>query len=450
MLASTLLAIVSALAPPAASIGKPYAEGLRANAADHIAERELSESLGFRRAAAAVPITLQTRSHHVDRVALGMGKSCPFDNDELIFQTEEPLFTASECAAVRAEAAAKIAAGAGSTFTMTNTNRDCAVHDLPQTLAWLNGGALGRVASLAATCFPSAVPSAESLWIYRGLVISYDAAAGLTHQPIHRDGALISCVVPLSARDEYEGGGTYVEPLGQAFALDQGCALLHPSAVRHAGHRITSGHRWVLVLFLNREEMHEGEHGRRFRARAQEYFAASQEEEEEEEGEEQEGEDLDDDEEEEEEEEEWEDADGEDGDEELECLLHALHATDESDHEVWYDLGARAHDLGDADEALRLYERAVALNSRDPLLLSNMGVALLELGRPREAFRCYRKALAADPHSVNARFNAGELLLELGKLDGLAALLSQAPEDAMQDEGLMSLKAELESAREPQ
>ena len=31
-------------------------------------------------------------------------------------------------------------------------------------------------------------------------------------------------------------------------------------------------------------------------------------------------------------------------------------------NEVWYDLGARAHDLGDTREALRLYERACALN----------------------------------------------------------------------------------------
>ena len=49
-----------------------------------------------------------------------------------------------------------------------------------------------------------AVADARSLWVYRGLVINYDAHAGLTHQPIHRDGALISCVVPLSTRDEYE------------------------------------------------------------------------------------------------------------------------------------------------------------------------------------------------------------------------------------------------------
>ena len=428
-----------------------YADGLRANAAEHISERELSESLGFQRAAAAVSVAVPIASHQVSKLALGMGDACPFCSDELIYETRTPLFSAAECAAVRGEASARISEGASSSFTMTSTNRDVAVHDLPETLAWLNGGALARVASLAATCFPGAVDRAESLWVYRGLVICYDAAAGLTHQPIHRDGALISCVVPLSASSEYEGGGTYVEPLERAFALEQGCALLHPSAIRHAGRRITSGHRWVLVLFLNGLELSEGDHGRRFHARARELLAASQEGEEEEEG----GEEEEEEEEEEgrfvlcdDDDEEEEDGDDEETDGEVQCLLHALQATDESDHEVWYDLGARAHDLGDTHEALRLYERACALNSRDPLLLSNMGVALLELGRPREAFRCYRRALRADAHDVNARFNAGELLLAMGKLHGLAALLAEAPEDAMRDEMMAALREELESSQD--
>ena len=157
-----------------------------------------------------------------------------------------------------------------------DTNRDVAVHELPRTLEWLNGGAFARVTSLALACFPGVVHDATALWIYRGLVIKYEAAAGLTHQPIHRDGALLSCVVPLSERTDYSGGGTFIEPLGRPLALEQGCALMHPSSVRHAGHRITEGERWVLVLFLNHDDMSPGEHGRRFRARAQECFADAQ------------------------------------------------------------------------------------------------------------------------------------------------------------------------------
>lgn len=385
-----------------------------------------------------------------------MGRDTPFHGDELVHASNEPLFTENECFAVRKEAAGMMAVGKQSSFTMTDTNRDVSLHDLPETLAWLNGGAFARVATLAARCFPSAVPDPASLYVYRGLVIHYDAAARLTHQPLHRDGALVSCVVPLSARAEYDGGGTYIEPLGDALTLDLGCALLHPSAVRHAGHRIRHGERWVLVLFMNRVTMHPAEHGRRFRARAQQWFAAEQaaqaamaeglaaeaaedralgrptfdEQQVEAEQDDEEAED-----------------EAEDEDEELHNLLLALCATDEQDHEVWYDLGAREHTRGKTAEALALYERADALNPRDAALLSNKGVALLELGRRREAFRCYRRALAADAHSVNARFNAGELLLEGGRLRALAALLSDAPVDAMEDERLAGLAEELCIAR---
>ena len=428
----------SAAAASGAHCHTSLAAGLQQNIAAHAAECAASAELGFARAAAAVPVP-PTQSFSINRAALGMGSSCPFESNDLVFACDEPIFTVGECEAVVTEAAAKISAGAKSTFTMTDTNEDVGLHDLPETLEWLNGGAFARVTSLAAACFPGAVDDPTQLFVYRGLCIHYDAAAGLTHQPIHRDGALISCVVPLSRRDEYDGGGTYLEPLGRSLALEQGCALVHPSSVRHAGHRITRGNRWVLVLFINHVTMRYGEHGRRFRARAQEVFeemqAAAEEQrldgEAEGDGEDEMG---------------SEDDVDVDEDEELQCLLHALEVTDEGDHEVWYDLGARAHEGGDTAEALRMYERADAINPEDPLLLGNLGVALLELNRPRDAFRTYRRALAIDPHNVNARFNACELMLETNRLGALRALLAEAPDDVMEDEGMQWLADELERA----
>lgn len=142
--------------------------------------------------------------------------------------------------------------------------------------------------------------------------------------------------------------------------------------------------------------------------------------------------------------------------------------TEESDHELFYDLGARAHDLGQTQEALRMYRRAEVshspsppsaaalqppriapppqeLNDKDPMLLSNMGVAMLELGEPRAAIRYYRRALAADPYNVNAYYNCGELLLELNRLRGLDALLKAAPDEVMAEPEMQELAAELES-----
>ncbi|KAL1507563.1 hypothetical protein AB1Y20_007183 [Prymnesium parvum] len=440
-------------------------EALRANVAEHAEERAHSRRLGFSpivfssppppstvhieprlvghspspplaaRARSCLP-PFGTHVHKVPRHTLGMGSQCPFDTDELIHATKHPVLTEAECEAIRQEAEERMAEGARSSFTMTETNRDVPVHEMPRTLRWLEEGGLLRLCSLARACFASAV-SERGLWVYRGLVIKYSFDEGLTHQPIHRDASLLSCLVPLSRSSEYEGGGTWIEPLGQSLVLEQGHALLHPSAVRHAGGRLRGGTRVVLVLFLNSHRMHFGEHGRRLRARAQNIFAAAQEAAEEREagapsaggGEEDAapaGEDDED-------------------DEELACLRFALEVTEESDHELFYDLGARAHDLGQTQEALRMYRRAEELNDKDPMLLSNMGVAMLELGEPRAAIRYYRRALAADPYNVNAYYNCGELLLELNRLRGLDALLKAAPDEVMAEPEMQELAAELES-----
>ena len=44
--------------------------------------------------------------------------------------------------------------------------------------------------------------------------------------------------------------------------------MLQASALRHAGHYISSGERWVMVLFLMADELRFGEHVRQFQARA--------------------------------------------------------------------------------------------------------------------------------------------------------------------------------------
>ena len=69
----------------------------------------------------------------------------------------------------------------------------------------------------------------------------------------------MTCVVPLNDMSEYTGGGTYMESLGYAVVLPRGHALMQASALRHAGHAIESGQRWVLVLFIIAEQMKYGE-----------------------------------------------------------------------------------------------------------------------------------------------------------------------------------------------
>ena len=133
-----------------------------------------------------------------------------------------------------------------------------------------------------------------------------------------------------------------------------------------------------------------------------------------------------------------------DSDGELRNLLHALHVSDGSDHEVLYDLGARSHELDRTDEAIAWYERAEALHPSDPLLLSNLGAAYLMDGRYRLAFRCFRTALALDPHDVNAMLNSLELLGAVGRTSGCKAMLAAAPEGVRKHPQIRELAAEYE------
>lgn len=201
--------------------------------------------------------------------ATGMGPACPFafasDRSDgrlpLVFETTQPLFSADECSMVVGEAARHFAAGrAGSGFTFDETSRSAAVADLPRTLDFVNTIALPRVAATASACFgEAAVGDPRRLHLYRAIVVHYDAAAGLTHQMTHRDHSLITCVVTLNDRREYEGGGTWVEALGHSLTPPRGHAMLQASALRHGGHTIESGQRWVMVLFMLAEELRYGE-----------------------------------------------------------------------------------------------------------------------------------------------------------------------------------------------
>ena len=56
-------------------------------------------------------------------------------------------------------------------------------------------------------------------------------------------GSLISMIIALNAPAHYAGGGTHIESLDRDVVVGEGCALLHPSALRHAGARITAGER---------------------------------------------------------------------------------------------------------------------------------------------------------------------------------------------------------------
>jgi len=111
-----------------------------------------------------------------------------------------------------------------------------------------------------AACFPKLVKDPEGLRIFDVFVVKYNSDQQ-SYLKVHRDSSLISVTIALNEQSDFEGGGMWVEPLDQVVQLHKGHAVTFASNIRHGGHKVTAGLRYILVGFL----LYEGhvEHDRR-------------------------------------------------------------------------------------------------------------------------------------------------------------------------------------------
>ena len=70
-------------------------------------------------------------------------------------------------------------------------------------------------------------------------------------------------------------------------------------------------------------------------------------------------------------------------------------------------LGNAYFDSGQWNEAIRLYERALAINPRSADVHTDMGTAYRNMGRTDRALAEYRRALELEPGHMDARYNLG-------------------------------------------
>ena len=77
-------------------------------------------------------------------------------------------------------------------------------------------------------------------------------------------------------------------------------------------------------------------------------------------------------------------ADEGDDEAELRCLVLARALCDDQDHELLYDQAVAAHERHELPQALALYERARALEWRDPRVHTNLAVVRQQLGMAPE------------------------------------------------------------------
>ena len=60
----------------------------------------------------------------------------------------------------------------------------------------------------------------------------------------HVDNGVIALTLALSPAENYEGGGTFFEHMGdEPLPMDVGHATFRPGSVRHGGHTVTRGER---------------------------------------------------------------------------------------------------------------------------------------------------------------------------------------------------------------
>ena len=112
------------------------------------------------------------------------------------------------------------------------------------------------------------------------------------------------------------------------------------------------------------------------------------------------------------------------------------------DWSLYHELAVVARDLGEADEARRAEDAALALRPDEPSALNGRGLLLADAGRHDEAARAFEQATRQDPTNGVYLANLGNARRALGDLDGAAAAyqtaLDRAPTSAMPPTGSAS------------
>ena len=113
----------------------------------------------------------------------------------------------------------------------------------------------------------------------------------------------------------------------------------------------------------------------------------------------------------------------------IRCYDMALEI-DSKQVDVWYDKGVISGMLGRHEEAIRCYDKILEINPEGVSAWSNKGLALDDLRRHEEAIRCYDKILEINPEGVSAWSNKGVALVNLERYEEAVRCFDRALEIA--------------------
>jgi tetratricopeptide (TPR) repeat protein len=289
--------------------------------------------------------------------------------------------------------------------------------NLPNTRAWFNEKLETTLFPLLAHLFPEIVSSPSVLRAHSVSLLKYNASHPRTD--VHIDNGILAMTLAMSPKSDYSGGGTKFEHMGNdILSMDVGHATLRPGSVRHGGHPVTDGTRYILGAFLLLDD--KVEHVRRLKNRGSELRRAQ-------------------------------DLDGaaehfswalalnpkcttclKDWAEVLhaqkrfteaeEKVRKALELLENKDSDALFTLGIILSDQGRDDESIQAYTDSINLNADDAELCYNLGLKLGQKGKKKEEIKMYVKATKADPKFGGAWLNWGTALAEEGNLDDVSML----------------------------
>lgn len=290
--------------------------------------------------------------------------------------------------------------------------------NLSMTREWFNKRLESTFFPLLAHLFPEVISSPSVLRAHSVSLLKYNASHPRTD--VHIDNGILAMTLAMTPTHNYTGGGTYFEHMGadDILQMDVGHGTFRPGSVRHGGHRVTDGTRYILGVFLLLED--KVEHVRRLKNRGSELRRLP-------------------------------DLDGaakhfewalamnpkcttclKDWAEILhkkkqfreaeEKIRYALELLENKDSDALFTLGLLLSEQGRDDESIEAYQQSVALNAEDAELCYNLGIKLGAKGKKKEEMKMYAKATKADPLFGGAWLNWGTAHAEDGNLDDVSTL----------------------------
>lgn len=178
-----------------------------------------------------------------------------FDSSRMLFVTKTPMFSREECRSVVEDAEAYFAERGGWTKLPSGRFEICGfwIKDVEPVAKWFNAMLKERLFPTLHRLFPDFVEEAANLIVESSYLFKYSPETG-GQSDVHTDSGCLSFTILLNDKEDFDGGGTWFDGLengrGGVVEMDAGHVTLRPGGVRHQGHAITRGVRYVIGGFM--------------------------------------------------------------------------------------------------------------------------------------------------------------------------------------------------------